>query len=75
MDRLKIVWLKTALNSLQSMCEFHKINSETSAKSIIREIFNAPDSIVFPYQYQIDPIYSNYKRVLVRDYKIPYELE
>lgn len=73
MDNLKIVWSKTALNSLQSIYEFHVINSKTSEENIISEVYNAPDSIAFPYQYQIDPIYSNYRRIIVRDYKILYE--
>lgn len=73
MSNFKIVWTLTALNSLQLIYEFHLINSDVSAKKIVSEIYNAPDSIVFPNQYQIDSIYSKYRRIIIRDYKILYE--
>jgi len=73
MNNFKTVWTLTALNSLQLIYEFHQKNSDVSAKKIVSELYEAPVSIVFPNQYQIDPIYSNYRRIIIRDYKILYE--
>jgi len=43
------------------------------AKNVIADILQAPKSIHYSKQYQLDDINPNYRRIVVRDYKLLYK--
>ena len=72
---IKVEWTDTAKAALKSIFEFHAVNSEQSAENIVYDIIDTADSIVFSRQYQIDDVNPNYRRMIVRQYKILYKEE
>lgn len=69
----KVEWTDTARAALRNIFNFHVIHSEQSAKNIVNDIIDTADSIVFSNQYQVDDINPNYRRMVVRHYKILYK--
>lgn len=68
-----VEWTDTARAALRNIFNFHVINSEQSAVNIVNDIIDTADSIVFANQYQVDDINPNYRRMVVRYYKILYK--
>ncbi|KRD58072.1 hypothetical protein ASE40_17175 [Flavobacterium sp. Root935] len=69
---IKVVWTYTAKNQLQTIFNYYKEKSIQSANNIKNEILNSTKNIHFIDQYQKDEIESQYRRIIVRDYKILY---
>jgi plasmid stabilization system protein ParE len=67
-----IIWSQQAIDSLNSIFEYHRTQSEQGAQTIRRELLQAPRAIQFAHQYQLDDINPKYRRVVVRDYKVLY---
>jgi len=74
---LKTIWTNIAKQELKQIFDYFKYVKLTpsGANTIKMEIIEASRSIRFPEQYQIDEINSNYRRVIVRNYKIVYRVE
>lgn len=76
MDKLlKVVWTYTAKNQLKTIYNYYKEKSVQGANNIKNEILNATKNIRFSEQYQNDEIEPEYRRIIVRDYKILYLVE
>jgi plasmid stabilization system protein ParE len=69
---IKIDWTGTAKSALKTVFKYHAEYSESAAENLINEIVDTADSIVFAKQYQVDEINPNYRRIVVRDYKVLY---
>lgn len=72
---IKVVWTYTAKNQLQKIFNYYKEKSIQGANNIKNEILNSTKNIHFIDQYQKDEIESQYRRIIVRDYKILYFVE
>lgn len=76
MDKLlEVVWTYTAKNQLKTIYNYYKEKSVQGANNIKNEILNATKNIRFSEQYQNDEIEPEYRRIIVRDYKILYLVE
>ena len=56
------------------MFDFHAKFAEEAAINIVCDIIDAADAVVFSKQYQVDEINPNYRRIVIRDYKILYKM-
>lgn len=72
---LKVVWTNTAKNQLKIIYNYYKEKSVQGADSIKSEILNATKNIRFSEQYQKDEIEPEFRRIIVRHYKILYLAE
>lgn len=72
MSVLKVIWTKNAKNTLKEIHDFYKPKSVRAAKNITQEILNTAKGIKFPEQYQVDEILPQYRRMIVRHFKILY---
>ncbi|OBQ55424.1 type II toxin-antitoxin system RelE/ParE family toxin [Tamlana sp. s12] len=69
----KVAWTRQARESLTKILDYRYKNLQ-SARSIVRKaIIDASKQIVFSKQYQKDDIFPEYRRIVVRDYKILYK--
>ena len=75
MATLKIVWSNRAKAQLKSIHDYikNKLKSPQGAGNVKRDILNISKSIVFAEQYEVDEIQPEYRRMLVRHYKILYK--
>ncbi|MCC4213891.1 type II toxin-antitoxin system RelE/ParE family toxin [Leeuwenhoekiella parthenopeia] len=70
---LQVVWLRQAIDSLKNILDY-RYKDIPSARAIVkRDILNASKGITFPEQYQQDEINADYRKILVRDYKLLYK--
>ncbi|WP_125722929.1 type II toxin-antitoxin system RelE/ParE family toxin [Flavobacterium ustbae] len=67
---MKVVWTHTAKNHLRTIFNFYKEKSIQGANNIKNEILDATKKIHFAEQYQKDEIEPEYRRIIIRDYKI-----
>ena len=75
-DKLLIKWSDEAIANLKSVYyNLLRRNSRETALKIRNEIFKAPGGIVFPEQFQKDEVYTKYRRIIVRNYKILYLID
>ncbi len=72
MKELKIIWAKQARLALKNIYDFYKDKSLQGAKNVKLDLLQSPKSIRFAKQYQLDEINPNYRRIVVRDYKVLY---
>lgn len=76
LDKLSAIWSAEAIADLKSIYYYLlNRNSPETALKIRNEIFNAPQSIVFLEQFQPDEYLTNYRRIVVRNYKILYIIQ
>lgn len=72
-EKLSIIWSSEAISDLKSVfVHLQESNSKDTSLKIRSEIFNAPYNIIFPEQYQSDEYLPQYRRIIVRNYKIYY---
>jgi plasmid stabilization system protein ParE len=69
---MKIIWSLQAKESLFEIYLYHKQFSESGAKKLRKRLLNAPKTLIFSKQYQLDDINPKYRRIVVSDYKILY---
>ncbi|CAN5457401.1 type II toxin-antitoxin system RelE/ParE family toxin [soil metagenome] len=69
----RIIWTKQAKMALKNIYNFYKPKSLQGAKNVISDILQSPKSIQFSKQYQLDEINPNYRRIVIRDYKLIYK--
>lgn len=69
----KIVWTRQARESLSAILEYRYSGVPTAYKIVKNDIITASKNIVFPEQYQNDDIFPEYRRIIVRDYKLLYK--
>jgi plasmid stabilization system protein ParE len=69
---LKKIWTNTAKVQLKTIYQIYKLKSLQDAKSIKDEILQATKSLHFGGQYQKDEIEPEFRRIIVRHFKILY---
>ncbi len=72
MSNSKIIWSTQSKESLKDIYDYYKVRSLQGAKNVRSDLINAPKKIIFAKQYQLDEINPNYRRIVVRDYKLLY---
>jgi plasmid stabilization system protein ParE len=75
MNKLTIIWSNQAKTALKSIYGFYKEKSIQGAENVKSDLLKAPKTIPYSGQYQVDDINPNYRRIVVRDYKILYKEE
>jgi len=73
--RVVLKWSAKSLNALQDIYDFYAEKSVDAANRIVNEIIETAETITFPEQYQRDEIMPQYRRMIVRHYKIIYHTE
>lgn len=73
MESLKIIWTKQARTAVKNIYNFYKEKSLQGAKNVKSDLLQSPKAIRYSKQYQLDDINPNYRRRIVRDYKILYK--
>ena len=69
----RVVWTRQAREALSAILEY-RYSKIPSAYNIVRkDIINASKNIVFSEQYQQDDVFPEYRRIIVRDYKLLYK--
>ena len=72
MAELKKIWTNTARAQLKAIYENYKVKSLQAAKTLKDEILQTTKELYFAGQYQKDEIESEFRRIIVRHYKILY---
>jgi len=73
MGYLKIIWAKQASNEVKKIYDYYRKKSMQGAINVKSDLLQSPKTIRFAKQYQIDEINPNYRRIIVRDFKILYK--
>lgn len=73
MEELKIIWSKQARSAVKSIYDYYKDKSLQGAKNVKKDLLQSPKPIRFSKQYQVDEINPNFRRIVVRDYKLLYK--
>lgn len=69
----KVVWTREAQKSLNAILDYRYKDIPSARKIIRSDIISSSKEIVFATQYQRDEVFSQYRRISVRDYKILYK--
>ena len=71
-----VIWTSKSFEDISNIHNYlsNKISIETANK-IIDEIYQAPNSITFVEQFQIDEYQKDCRRIIVRNYKILYHIK
>lgn len=71
-----IIWTSISFEDISNIHNYlsNKISIKTANK-IIDEIYQAPNSITFLEQFQIDEYRKDCRRIIVRNYKILYHIK
>ena len=73
METLNIIWTKQAIAAVKSIYNYYKEKSLQGAQNVKSDLLQSPKAIHFSKQYQLDEINPNYRRIVVRDYKVLYK--
>ena len=73
MGNLKIIWTNTAKEQLKTIFYFYSEKSNQAGTNIKNEILKTTKEIHFPDQYQKDEIEPEFRRIIVRHYKVLYK--
>lgn len=68
-----VVWTRHARESLTAILDYRYKNIPSARKIVRKDIIDSSKQIVFSKQYQKDEIFPEYRRIVVRDYKILYK--
>lgn len=69
----KVVWTREAQKSLNAILDYRYKDIPSARKILRSDIISSSKEIVFATQYQRDEVFSQYRRIRVRDYKILYK--
>lgn len=71
-----VIWTSKSFEDISNIHNYisNKISIETANK-IIDKIYQAPNSITFVEQFQIDEYRKDCRRIIVRNYKILYHIK
>lgn len=73
MEEPKIIWTLQAKMAVKNIYDYYKTKSLQGAKNVVADLLQSPKTIRFAKQYQLDEINPNYRRIIVRDYKVIYK--
>lgn len=68
----KVIWTNTAKDQLKTIYSYYKERSLQGANNIKKDILEGVKNIHFSEQFQKDEIEPEYRRIIIRDYKILY---
>jgi plasmid stabilization system protein ParE len=71
----KIVWTRQARSVLNDILDYRYSEIPEARKIVKTDIISASLNIIFPEQFQKDDIFPEYRRIIVRDYKILYSFK
>ena len=72
---ITILWSADAAQNLERIFNYYFDLSEQSAERIRKDILEKVRTLRFVKQYQIDEINPEYRRIIVRHYKVVYKVE
>lgn len=72
MSEYTIRWSNNAKSTLKEIYQYYKELSPQGAKNVRKDLLEAPKTIHFSKQYQVDEINPLYRRIIVRDFKLLY---
>ena len=72
---IKILWSEDAENSLESIFDYYFQFSEKVAERMRTNILDKISTLRFVKQYQIDEINPDYRRIIVKHYKVVYKVQ
>ena len=75
MSGLKVSWSKRAKEQLKQIYNYYKSISPRVAKKLKDEILNNVKDLVFAEQYQKDEIQPEFRRIIVKNYKLIYTID
>ena len=75
MAKLKTVWTDRAKAQLKQIHDYLKYEKKTpqGAANVKRDLIEASKGVTYVEQYQKDDINPNYRRIVVRHYKLIYK--
>src|SRR5690606_8101171 len=75
MNKLKVIWSQKAKAQLKSIHDYLKYEKKTpqGAANVKKDILQASREVTFENQYQRDEIEPEYRRIIVRHYKLLYK--
>ena len=75
MAALKTIWTNRAKGQIKQIYDYLKYEKKTpqGAENVKRDILKAGGSVQYAEQYQKDDINPNYRRIVVRHYKLIYK--
>ena len=71
----KIVWTRQAQEALNAILDYRYSKIPSARKIVRKDIIDASKGIVFVDQFQQDEISPEYRKIVVRDYKLIYKAE
>ena len=75
MSGLKVIWSNRAKEQLKQIYNYYKSISPRVAKKLKDEILNNVKDLVFAEQYQKDEIQPEFRRIIVKNYKLIYTID
>lgn len=72
-QKIRISWTRQAKKSLKNIYDSYKEKSPQGALNVKNDLLRSPRTIRFAKQYQVDDINPNYRRIVVRDFKVLYK--
>lgn len=70
---MKISWTDQAKEALESILEYRYSKKPQAYKIVRDDIINSTKKIFYKDQYQQDDINPEYRRIIIRDYKVLYK--
>jgi len=67
---LSVAWTRQAVMALKDILDYRYSELPSARKIVRKDIIDATHNIVFAEQYQNDEIFPQYRRLIVRDYKV-----
>lgn len=75
MSRIKVIWANKSKEQLKAIYKHYKIVSPQGAINVKNDILKTGRELVFAKQYQHDEIEPEFRRIIVRHYKLIYTIE
>ena len=75
MSRLKVIWSNKSKEQLKAIYNYYKVVSPQGATNVKNDILKTGRELVFVKQYQQDEIEPEFRRIIVRHYKLIYTTE
>ncbi|MCO5248014.1 MAG: type II toxin-antitoxin system RelE/ParE family toxin [Chitinophagales bacterium] len=71
----RVVWIRQARESLQAIFQYRYSEIPVARDIVKKYIINASKKILFAEQHQKDEVFPEYRKIIIRDYKILYKEE
>ena len=71
----KVVWTRLAKLALIDILDYRYSKIPSARRIVKQDIFDASKRIVFANQYQKDEILPQFNKIIVRDYKLLYQVD